>query len=89
MGKILAKVRGVLKTKAGKIGAAMSVIGASAVMTSICAFADTTAPDTSAISTALSTGVNCMALVAPYGITIFIAMLCVKKAKKFFSTMSN
>lgn len=53
--------------------------------------------DVSGISTALSSGlsdaatqtVSIMAVVAPYGLTIFVAVLVVNYAKKFFKKISG
>jgi hypothetical protein len=59
--------------------------------------AEATPIDLSAITTSLTQGLNsgvqttidCMAAIAPFGITIFVAVLAVRKAKAFFSTMTK
>lgn len=95
--KKLTWLRKILQSKAGKMVVVASALACSAVFMSICACADDPpAIDTTAIQTALTSGlqsgatttISMMAAVAPYGITIFVAMLAVKYAKKFFNKIS-
>jgi len=95
--KVYPKASGFLKSKAAKIGMVASTVGATAVAFGISASADSTVPDTTTISGALQTGlssaatqtVGVMAAVVPYGITIFVSMLVVTYAKKFFTKVAG
>lgn len=96
--KLISKAHGLLKTKAAKLGMVATAVGTSAAMfANSASAADPSGIDTSAIQTALTSGLNsaatqtvsCMALVAPYGLTVFVAMLVVTYAKKFFSKISS